>query len=57
MRDFRIDLVWAKIQIAVSAIGGWFGYFLGGIDGLMIVLIVFMVLDYLTGIMYAVLDN
>ena len=41
----------------MSAIGGWFGYILGGIDGLMIVLIVFMVLDYLTGIMYAVLDN
>lgn len=57
MRDFRIDLIWTKIQIAVSAIGGWLGYFLGGVDGLMIALIVFMALDYLTGIMCAVLDK
>ena len=57
MRDFRIDLIWTKIQIAVSAIGGWLGYFLGGVDGLMIALIVFMVLDYLTGLMCAVLDK
>ena len=57
MRDFRIDLIWTKIQIAVAAIGGWLGYFLGGVDGLMIALIVFMALDYLTGIMCAVLDK
>ena len=57
MRDFRIDLIWTKIQIAASAIGGWLGYFLGGVDGLMIALIVFMALDYLTGLMCAVLDK
>ena len=57
MRDFSIDLIWTKIQIAVSAIGGWLGYFLGGVDGLMIALIVFMVLDYVTGLMCAVLDK
>jgi toxin secretion/phage lysis holin len=57
MRDFRIDLIWTKVQIAVSAIGGWIGYFLGGVDGLLIALIVFMALDYLTGIMCAVLDK
>ena len=57
MRDFTIDLIWAKIQIAVSALGGWFGYFLGGVDGLLIALIVFMALDYLTGPMCAVLDK
>ena len=57
MRDFRIDLIWTKVQIAVSAIGGWIGYFLGGVDGLLIALIVFMALDYLTGVMCAVLDK
>ena len=57
MRDFTIDLIWTKIQIAVAAIGGWLGYFLGGVDGLLIALIVFMVLDYLTGLMCAVLDK
>lgn len=28
MRNFSIDLIWAKIQIAITAIGGWLGYFL-----------------------------
>ena len=45
MRNFSIDIIWAKIQMAIAAIGGWLGYFLGGMDGLMIALIVFMALD------------
>ena len=57
MRNFSIDIVWAKIQMAVAAIGGWLGYFLGGMDGLMIALIVFMALDYVTGLMCAVIDK
>ena len=28
MRNFSIDLIWAKIQIAIAAIRGWLGYFL-----------------------------
>ena len=57
MRNFSIDIVWAKIQMAAAAIGGWLGYFLGGMDGLMIALIVFMALDYITGLMCAVIDK
>ncbi len=57
MRDFTIDLVWAKIQMAISVIGGWLGYFVGGVDGLMTALLVFMVIDYLTGVMCAVYDK
>ena len=57
MRDFSIDLIWAKIQIAVTALGGWLGYFLGGMDGLLIALLVFAVLDYITGIMCAIADK
>ena len=57
MRDFTIDILWSKIQMAVAAIGGWLGYFLGGMDGLMIALIVFMVLDYITGVMCAIADK
>ena len=55
--EFSIDIVWAKIQMAVAAIGGWLGYFLGGMDGLMIALVVFMALDYITGLMCAVIDK
>ena len=57
MRDFSIDLIWTKIQIAVAALGGWLGYFLGGVDGLLIALVVFMALDYVTGIMCAITDR
>ena len=57
MRDFSIDLIWAKLQMACAALGGWIGYFVGGMDGLLIALIVFMVLDYITGLMCAVMDK
>ena len=57
MRDFSIDLIWAKIQIAITAIGGWLGYFLGGLDGLMLALIVLMTLDYVSRVMCAIIDR
>ena len=57
MRDFSIDLIWAKVQIAITALGGWLGYFLGGMDGLMIALIVMMTLDYVSGVMCAIIDK
>ena len=57
MRDFTIDLVWAKMQMAFAAIGGWLGDFVGGADGLLITLLVFMVLDYITGVMCGIADK
>ena len=57
MRNFSIDLIWTKIQIAVTGLGGWLGYFLGGVDGMMTALIVLMALDYITGIMCAIVDK
>jgi toxin secretion/phage lysis holin len=57
VRDFSVDLVWAKIQVIFTVIGGWLGYFLGGADGLLITLLVFVVLDYVTGVMCAVIDK
>ena len=57
MRDFSIDLIWAKLQIAITAAGGWMGYVLGGMDGLLIALVVFITIDYITGIMCAVVDK
>ena len=53
----NIDLIWAKIQIAITALGGWLGYFVGGCDGLFIALLVFAILDYITGIMCAIADK
>ena len=57
MRDFSIDLVWAKLQAAFTAIGGWLGYFVGGVDGLMTALLIFIALDYVTGVMCAIVDK
>ena len=57
MRDFSIDIVWAKLQMAFTGIGAWLGYFVGGMDGLLIALVVFMALDYVTGVMCAIADK
>ena len=57
MRDFSIDLIWAKIQMAIAAVGGWLGYFLGGMDGMLIALVVLIALDYVTGFMCAIVDK
>ena len=57
MRNFSIDIIWAKIQITITALGGWLGYFLGGMDGLLIALLVFVILDYATGVMRAIADH
>ena len=48
---------WNTIQLIFTAIGGWLGYFLGGCDGLLIALVVFVVVDYITGVMCAVSDK
>ena len=48
---------WNVIQMVFTAMGGWLGYFLGGYDGLLYALVVFMVADYITGVMCAVSDK
>ena len=48
---------WNTIQLIFTAVGGWLGYFLGGCDGLLIALVVFVTVDYITGVMCAVADR
>ena len=48
---------WNTIQLIFSAVGGWLGYFLGGCDGLLYALIAFVVIDYITGVMYAIINR
>jgi toxin secretion/phage lysis holin len=48
---------WNVIQAAIAAFGGWLGYALGGYDGFLYALIGFMVVDYATGVMCAILDK
>ncbi len=44
-------------QLAFAAIGGGLGWFFGEMDGFFYALIAFVVIDYLTGVMCAILDK
>ncbi len=49
--------LWNVIRMAFTAIGAWLGYFLGGNDGLLYALLVFVIVDYITGVMCAIEDR
>ena len=46
-----------KIQILFTAIGSYLGYILGGFDGFLYALIIFVVIDYITGLMAAIVER
>lgn len=48
---------WTSTQLVLTAIGGWLGWYLGGCDGLLYALIAFVVVDYITGVMCAIVDK
>lgn len=48
---------WNTIQVIFTAVGGWLGWFLGGCDGLLYALVLFVVVDYITGVMCAAADH
>lgn len=49
--------IWSIIQAAIASIGAGLGYYLGGWDGFLYALLAFVIIDYITGIMCAVLDK
>lgn len=49
--------IWTGIQLAFTAFGGFLGWFLGGLDGFLYALIAFTVIDYITGVMCAIVDK
>lgn len=49
--------IWISIQLGLSAAGAYVGYFLGGWDGFLYALVTFVVIDYITGLMVAILDK
>lgn len=49
--------VWGIIQAAISAAGAALGWFFGGLDGMLIALLVFVIADYITGVMCAIVDK
>ncbi len=46
-----------NIQLIFTAIGGYLGYILGGLDGFLYALIAFVVIDYITGLMAAIVEQ
>lgn len=49
--------VWNLMQILFSGLGGFMGYFLGGCDGLIFSLLIFISIDYVTGVMCAIAEK
>ena len=48
---------WNTIQVIFTGVGGWLGWFLGGCDRLLYALVLFVVVDYITGVMCAAADH
>ncbi len=49
--------IWNTIQLVFSGIGGWLGYFMGGYDGFLYALVLFVVADYITGVLVAIFEK
>lgn len=45
------------LKFIVSGVGGYLGWLLGGVDRFLYVLVVFVIVDYITGVMLAVLER
>jgi toxin secretion/phage lysis holin len=57
MEIFLMKEIWNWIQLAFAAVGAFLGWFLGGFDGFLYALLVFVVVDYITGVMCAIADK
>ena len=52
-----MNTIWNWLRAAFTGIGAGLGYFLGGCDGFLYALIAFVVIDYITGVMCAIVDK
>lgn len=44
-------------QFILTAVGGYIGWFIGGFDGLTYALLAFVVIDYVSGVMVAIIEK
>lgn len=49
--------IWNWTQLSLAALGGFLGWFLGGVDGFLYALVAFIATDYITGVMCAIVDR
>ena len=52
-----MKVLWNVNQLTFATIGGFIGWFWGGCDGLIYALITFVVIDYITGVMCAIVSK
>jgi toxin secretion/phage lysis holin len=57
MEENNMNTIWNWLRGAFAAVGAGLGYFLGGCDGFLYALIAFVAIDYLTGVMCAIVDK
>lgn len=57
MKNLPLQEIWLRIKLVFSFFGGAVSALVGGMDSLMIVLLACMILDYLTGVMHAILEK
>ena len=53
----KMETVWNYVQAVLVTAGGFIGWFMGGLDGFIYALIAFVVIDYITGVMCAIVDK
>ena len=49
--------IWPWVQTAFAGIGGFLGWYLGGLDGFLYALIAFVAVDYITGVLRAIVEK
>lgn len=49
--------IWVWTQTAFAGIGGVLGWYLGGLDGFLYALIAFVMVDYITGVLRAIVEK
>jgi toxin secretion/phage lysis holin len=49
--------IWNATQVVFAGAGGVLGWFIGGLDGFLFTLIAFVVVDYITGVLRAVVEK
>ncbi len=57
MEDFHMKYFTEIMSYAAATLGAFTGYFLGGFDGFLYALLAFVVIDYITGIMVAIINK
>ena len=49
--------IWNWLQMAIAASGGFLGWLLGGWDGFLYALVTFVVIDYISGVLAAIVEK